>query len=45
MASTEFQGRDVEDINSELEHILQRIYGGSPGFDLGSLSIVEGAQC
>ena len=45
MASTEFQGRDVEDINSELEHILQRIYGGSPGFDLGSLCIVEGAQC
>ena len=44
MASPEFQGRDVEDINSELEHILTRIYGGSPAIDLHKLCIVENAQ-
>lgn len=44
VASPEFQGRDTEDINSELEHILQRIYGGSPGVDLSALCIVENAQ-
>lgn len=44
MASPEFQGRDVEDINSELEHILERIYGSSPSIDLMKLCIVENAQ-
>ena len=36
VASPEFQGRDVEDTNSELASTIDRFYSGSPAIDLGA---------